>query len=179
MMWSGSNLKMGYSGQLLITFDADQFMSTGDGPFLNAIYSHAINQLGINDHGRFTQNIIFTTDNWNIPQPVTIIGIEDYIVDDNTTNSIGITIKSADSVFNGLTDNFTVSVIDSTRIIPISFSATNPSVTEGTDNSSNSVALAFRPRSNVTVSFTSQDTGEFRISDTLTFSPDNWVMDSH
>ena len=139
----------------------------------NAIYSHAINQLElmIMKVG-FTQNIIFTPDNWNIPQPVTIIGIEDYIVDDNTTNSIGITIKSADSVFNGLTDNFTVGVIDSTRIIPISFSATNPSVTEGTDNSSNSVALAFRPRSNVTVSFTSQDTGSsgFLIP---TFSPDN------
>ena len=86
-MWSGSNLKIGYNGQLLITFDANQFMSTGDGPFLSAIYSHAINQLGINDHEvGFTQNITFTPDNWNIPQPVTLIGIEDYVVDDEVAS---------------------------------------------------------------------------------------------
>ena len=174
-MWSSSDLPAGYLGRVVLTFDMDQFTRNGDLAFVAAIYRDLVGlAYYTNNEFNFTKTLTFTPDNWNVPQIVTIAGIEDFIVDDNSTTTMNAHMISNDPSYGDYTNTFTVNVIDSRIDVPFIVNPNTPTVAEGTDNSSSTLALQTKPIKNVNVTFTSHDTGEVVTSTTLTFSPDNW-----
>ncbi|MGD8593219.1 MAG: hypothetical protein PVF82_10330, partial [Gammaproteobacteria bacterium] len=47
-------------------------------------------------------SILFTTDNWNSPQTVTVTGVDDTIVDGDVNYNVGFDVQSTDSDYNAM-----------------------------------------------------------------------------
>ena len=79
-------------------------------------------------------SLTFTPSNWNIPQTVTITGVDDPVVDGNIAYTINLYSSSTDSDYNGLT--YTVSVTNNDN-------DTNPPLYAGGSGSSQSQSQSF------------------------------------
>ncbi len=119
--------------------------------------------------------IIFTADNWNTPQTVTVTGVNDDI-DNNPdrTATISHTITGSGHDIVTVAD-VTVTVIDD-DVAAVSVAPVEGLVTTeagGTDTFT--VVLDSQPTSSVTIGLTSSDTTEGTVSTAqLTFTADNW-----
>ncbi len=113
------------------------------------------------------QRLTFTPANWDVPQNVTLTGVQDMNVVDNMST---ITLSA-----NGLRDRVvpvTVQDDDTQAIVP---SAMNLMVAEG-GMASVQVALAFEPAANVTVAVMVDDVGAaLAMPAMLTFTPANYA----
>ena len=114
-------------------------------------------------------SVVFGTGNWSTAQTISLIGVEDGIVDGNLATNLTVYIdNSSDSDYNTGIDNATVAVnsIDSSSISAITLTTTGGnSVTESSGTTDTfTVALATRPAQNVTVTLTSADTGEVTVT---------------
>ncbi len=114
-------------------------------------------------------SVVFGTGNWSTAQTISLIGVEDGIVDGNLATNLTVYIdNSTDSNYNTGIDNATVAVnsIDSSSISAITLTTTGGnSVTESSGTTDTfTVALATRPAQNVTVTLTSADTGEVTVA---------------
>jgi large repetitive protein len=122
-------------------------------------------------------SVVFTTDNWNAPQTVTVSGADDMIADGNQAYSIvtGLAV-STDSGYSGMnaadvaltnTDNETAGF----TISPTSGLTTSEAGTTATFT----IRLNSKPLGNVTVGLTSSNTNEGTVSPaSVTFTTDNW-----
>ena len=81
-----------------------------------------------NNEFNFTKTLTFTPDNWNVPQIVTIAGIEDFIVDDNSTTTMNAYMISNDPSYGDYTNTFTVNVIE--ELMFLSVNPNTPTVTK-------------------------------------------------
>jgi len=122
-------------------------------------------------------SLTFTPANWNAPQTVTVIGIDDAFVDGNQVYTIATNpASSTDPKYNGL-DAADVSVTnldnDSAGFV---VSPTSGLVTsEGGQSDVFTVVLLSQPTDNVTINLSSSDTTEGTIvPSSLTFTPANW-----
>jgi len=123
--------------------------------------------------------LIFTSTDWNIPQTVTVTGVDDVLFDGIRVTYINIAVFDAVSAdeYGGapsisiLADTYDNEVADYTVVE----SGGSTVVSEDGDTDSFTVVLEERPGSNVAFSVTSQDQEEGFVAPlTLTFTPANW-----
>jgi hypothetical protein len=127
-----------------------------------------------------TSSLTFTTNNWNIPQTVTVTGVDDAINDGPVAYTIVLgAATSNDGAYNGL-DPSDVSVINADNDAPgITVSPTSGLVTtEAGGTATFNVHLNTAPTANVTIGLSSSDTTEGTVSPaSLTFDNTNWNID--
>jgi Calx-beta domain len=125
-----------------------------------------------------TSSLTFTAANWNVPQAVTVTGVDDFVADGNIAYQIVTSISSLDPVYGRINppdvsvtnlDNDTAGV----RVTPTSGLVT----TEAGGTASFSVVLTSQPTANVTIGLSSSDPGEGTVSvSSLTFTPADWNL---
>ncbi len=123
--------------------------------------------------------LTFTPDNWNTPQIVTVIGVDDAIVDGNqlTTITLAIDDATSDNAFDALADKtvLVTTTDNDTAGFTVTETSGGTSVSESGTTDTFSVVLNAAPLSNVLITVTSGDTGEGVVAPaTLTFTPANW-----
>jgi hypothetical protein len=126
-------------------------------------------------------SLVFTELDWNIPQTVTITGVDDFVADGNIPYTI-ITdsISSNDSEYNALDPSADIADVDVTNAdndtAGISVSPnTNLWTSEGGEVEKISVLLQSRPTTPILLTITSSPLGEGTISpSSFTINPDPW-----
>jgi hypothetical protein len=117
----------------------------------------------------------FDNTNWNVAQPITLSGVEDYLIDGNQSSTISYTLSSTDTTepFHNAFGSYSASIVDSgTRLFVVSDDS--PSVNEGY-SSTITFALDSAPNGTVTVNLSSADDNETTVSPTtLTFNSGNY-----
>jgi hypothetical protein len=125
-----------------------------------------------------TSTLVFTSQNWNVPQTVVVTGVDDLVIDGNQTFQILTSpLISSDSRFNGVNPiDLTITNIDNDHA-GITVTPTSGLVTtEQGGTSSFYVSLSSKPFSNVTIGVSSSNTKEGTVSlSTLVFTPTNWM----
>jgi hypothetical protein len=121
-------------------------------------------------------SLTFNTGNWNVPQPVTVTGADDFKKDGNKTYKIVTAAAiSTDLSYNGINaaDVTVINVDNDSPNLNWTYNLPLTVVEGGTTNYS--LALATQPDSNVVVTVTSLDTNVATVSPTnLTFTPLDW-----
>ena len=122
-------------------------------------------------------SLTFTTDNWNVPQKVTVTGVDDSVVDGPIAYTIVLApAVSADPAYNGL-DPADVSAVNADNDqAGVSITPTAGLVTtEAGGSATFSIRLNSQPSANVTIGLSSSNPGEGVPSPTaVTFTPANW-----
>ena len=132
--------------------------------------------LGLNGSDEFSvsDNLSFSSSDWNTVKTVTVTGADDDVADDNQTSTLTLSSSSSDSYYNGLSDNVTVTTTDNDTV-GLVLSGTNATVSENRTTSTFTVQLNSAPTADVTLSLSDNDTTEVLASPTtLTFSSGNW-----
>lgn len=119
--------------------------------------------------------VVFTSDNWDTPQTVTISAIDDFVAEGDHTGTVSHTVTSDDADYDGLgADDVVVNVADNdTAGVVITESGGSTNVSEDGQTDTYTVVLTSQPTANVTVFIT---TGSELNSDPVrvTFTPENW-----
>jgi len=123
-----------------------------------------------------TTSLVFGTADWNIPQTVTVTGVNDGISDGNQLYTIQLApTVSTDPLYQNL-DPADVNVTNIDNDSPgFDVSPVSGNTTEAGGSASFTVALTSVPTADVSMSVSSTDTteGEVNVS-SLTFTPGNW-----
>ena len=125
----------------------------------------------------FPASVTFTPTNYNVPQTITVTGVDDTIADGNQVYTVVTApATSVDPRYSGLDaadvtavnlDNETAAVL----VTPTSGVRTS----EYGDGDTFTMVLSMAPSADVTVNLSSSDTGEATVSTTaVTFTPANW-----
>jgi hypothetical protein len=116
-----------------------------------------------------SSNLVFTAANWNVPQNITITGVNDDVDDGDTTfNLVSGAATSTDADYNGL-DAFDMpitNVDNDTSAFTVSAVTGGGITTEAGANQTFTIALASKPSANVVITLTSSNEAEGRISRT-------------
>ena len=122
-------------------------------------------------------SLTFTSVNWNVPQTVTVTGVNDAVDDgDIAYSSVNAPATSADATYNGV-DPLDVAVINADGdtagiIVTPTFGRIT---TEGLGTTNFAVRLLAQPTADVTIGLSSDDTTEGTVSpSSLTFTAVNW-----
>jgi hypothetical protein len=122
-------------------------------------------------------SVTFTSANWNLPQTVNVVGVDDAISDGNQTYTVvSSTTASTDPAYNGLpVANVSVTNTDN-DIAGITVDPTTGLLTsEFLDQDTFTIVLNAAPTANVTIALASSDTTEATVSPaSVTFTPANW-----
>ncbi len=123
--------------------------------------------------------LLFTPENWNTPQTVTLSGVNDYRIDGDQVTTITISIDQAasDDAFDALADQTVTVTTTDDNVAGFSVSHTDGDTTVSEDGTTDtfSVMLDVAPSSNVVILVSSSDLGEVTVATTsLTFTPTNW-----
>ncbi len=121
------------------------------------------------------KTLIFTPQNWNIAQNVTLTAVNDFISQGNRLDPIQHTVTSTDSQYNGIAVSpVVVNIADNdTAGVIITSTGTSLNVTEGGATDSYSVVLKSQPTANVSIAIKT-DNQLTTSSQTLTFTTQNW-----
>ena len=122
-------------------------------------------------------SLTFTTNNWNVPQTVTVTGVDDTIVDGPITYSIVLSPAiSADPAYTGLVPPPVTAVNADNDQAGVTVTPTSGLVTtEGGGSVSFSVRLNSQPAAEVVIGLSSSNLGEGTVSPaSLTFNSTNW-----
>ncbi|MBD2043328.1 Calx-beta domain-containing protein [Microcoleus sp. FACHB-672] len=122
--------------------------------------------------------LTFTSENWNLPQIVTIAGVDDAIADGNTVSTIVTEpATSADPKYNAFNpEDISITNLDndSARVL-ITESGSSTNLTEGGSSDSYTVVLTTQPTTIVTLNLFADS--QLNIStNSLTFTPENWQV---
>ena len=171
-----------------ITVDADADLTTSEGGgqatfsvVLNAAPSADVRiAVESDDDGEGTATpalLLFTPENWNAPQIVTIHGVDDSLKDGDQEYSIVLAAaESSDADYDGLNaDDVPLTNIDNeTAGVTLDFGAGLTTSEDGGDATFR-IVLNAQPTANVTFSLESSDEGEGVAAPTsITFTPANW-----
>ncbi|MGA7615928.1 MAG: Calx-beta domain-containing protein, partial [Thermoanaerobaculia bacterium] len=122
-------------------------------------------------------NVVFTAANWNVPQTVTAIGVDDLIDDgDQAWTIVTANAVSTDPAYNGLpvADVSAVNLDNDTSGVTV-MPSSGLSTTEAGGSGSFTIVLDTQPASNVTITLSSSDTTEGTVSPiAVTFTSSNW-----
>jgi hypothetical protein len=124
-------------------------------------------------------SLTFHTNDWNVPQAVTITGVDDAVVDGTVSYTIVLSpATSDDETYNGL-DPVDVSVANKDNDGGITVAPTSGLVTtEAGGTATFAIHLNKQPTANVTISLTSSDLTEGTVSpSSVTFDTSNWAAD--
>lgn len=121
-------------------------------------------------------SLTFTPANWNIPRPVTVIGVNDDVDDGNIAYSVVLSpATSSDASYNGAnpTDISLTNLDDDTANVIVTPISGN--TTEAGGTATFTVVLATQPTANVNIALSSTDTTEGTVAPaSLQFTPTSW-----
>ncbi|MEQ9410332.1 MAG: right-handed parallel beta-helix repeat-containing protein [Fuerstiella sp.] len=123
--------------------------------------------------------LIFTPSNWNVPQNVTVRGMDDEIVDGPVNAAVAVTVEASDSddAFDLLPAQSVSVVIADDDVAEFSLSQSSVTVSESGTRDSFTVRLERAPLSDVELQIFSSDTAEATVNPhTLTFTPFSWNL---
>ncbi|MBO9664109.1 choice-of-anchor U domain-containing protein [Dokdonella sp.] len=121
--------------------------------------------------------VTFTAANWNVPQNVSVIGVDD-LVDDGDVAYAVVTAPaiSADPGYNGrdAADAAVTNLDDDTAAIAVSTTG-GLNTTEAGGTATFTIVLGSQPTADVTIALSSSDTGEGTVAPaSVTFTAANW-----
>ncbi len=124
-------------------------------------------------------SLTFNASNWNVPQTVTVAGVNDFIIDGTQTSLITVSINDALSsdFFDAVADQTLNATTADNDVAGFVVNQTSGStvVTEGGTTDTFTIALTAQPASNVVLNVTGSNSNEATVSPSvLTFSPGNW-----
>lgn len=122
-------------------------------------------------------SVNFTSANWNIPQTVTVTGVNDDVQDGTISYTIiSGQATSTDPLYNAINPSDVPAINTDNDIAGFTFSSTSGFITtEAGDQASFTVNLNSEPTANVVITLTSGDISEGTVSPTsITFTPMNW-----
>ncbi len=123
-----------------------------------------------------TEAVIFNANNWDIPQVVTVTGVNDNIVDGDIEYQIISTVESEDDNYNGfeLTE-ITLTNLDNDVAEVILTPPPEPFTSEDGDSVEFEFVLSSQPFANVIINLESSNPNEGRLStETVIFNAENW-----
>ena len=120
-------------------------------------------------------SLTFTSSNWNTAQTITVTGVNDNrIGDDSATVTLSVIDASSDNNFDALADQSISLTLTNDDSASFSISTTALTITE-TGNGTFTAVLGAQPDADVVISVTSSDTAEATVSQSsLTFTSSNW-----
>ncbi len=120
-------------------------------------------------------NLTFTPVDWNVPQTVTLTGVDDGVVDGAQPYSINLSATtSTDANYDGLTSG-KVGAINIDNEAGVSLDASTITTTEAGGTATFSIWLNTAPTGDVTLTLSSSDTGEAAVSPaSLKFTPSDY-----
>ncbi len=121
--------------------------------------------------------IVFTAQNWNAPQTVTLTGVDDQETDGEQIVAIRLgPSQSSDSNYQDLSPgDVSVICVDDESPGVLVTPVTGLTTSESGGSATFTVVLASRPSADVTIALTSSDPSEGTVRPaSLTFSPQNW-----
>ncbi len=124
-----------------------------------------------------TSTLTFTAANWSTPQVVTVMGVDDSVVDGDQDTAVTIAVDddNSDNAFDGIADQTVTATTADDDTAAFTLSTTTVSVTEAGSTDTFTVVLDTQPLSDVVFMVVSADTGEATVSaPTLTFTNANW-----
>ncbi|MEL7034765.1 MAG: DUF4347 domain-containing protein [Cyanobacteria bacterium J06592_8] len=136
-----------------------------------------LNSSNPNEGSLTISEIVFTPENWNIPQIVIVTGVDDNITDGDLSYSILTDVAvSDDPVYNGINPDDVILVNADNEIPGITVTPVEGLVTSETEGSDTfELVLNTEPIDNVTIGISSSDITEGIVStDAVTFTPENW-----
>ena len=121
-------------------------------------------------------SLTFTPLNWNVPQTVTITGVDDLLADGTITyNIVTGALSSTDSFYNNLNPaDVSVTNTDNEVAGVAVFPATGLITTEGGGTATFTLVLNTQPTANVTIGLSSSDLTEGTVSPPIVFTTANW-----
>ncbi len=119
--------------------------------------------------------LIFTTDNWNTPQDVTVTVLDDDI-DNPDTRTTTVTHTIIGGGYDGVNvaDVMVTATDDDVVGVTVSESSDVTTVAENDGTDTYTVVLHTEPTADVTITPVSDDSAVATVSAALTFTPDNW-----
>ena len=138
--------------------------------------------LGTDDAGESAPtptSLTFTNANWNVPQPVTVTGVDDSLVDGTQVSQISIVVNDAasDDAFDALADHVVdvTTTDDDVAGFTVAETAGATSVSESGTTDTLTVVLDAQPIASVVFDVSSANTSEVTVSPaTLTFDDSTW-----
>ena len=119
----------------------------------------------------------FTVDNWNVPQEVEVISVDDNLADKDQVAYISMSTKSNDKNFNNLkakSPEYTIVDNETANLVVL---ANNTTISPDTNNAQIKIRLSSAPEQPVSVMFVSSNTKVANIDTILTFTKDNYDKD--
>ena len=121
--------------------------------------------------------LTFAPEDWNVPQTVTVTGVDDARIDGSQTTSVTVSVAAAisdDHFADVAAQTVSVTTTDD-DVAGFTLSKSIAIVSETGTTETFSVVLTAQPETSVTLTVTSSDTGEATVSPaTLVFSPGGW-----
>ena len=122
-----------------------------------------------------TSTLSFDNSNWNVPQAVTVVGLDDQMVNGNQTYQITGVASSSDNLFKGAAMPVVTVVNKEADAAGFSVSTANLTTTESGGKGSFTVALTSQPLATVTLNLTNGNPGQGSLSTSrLIFGANNW-----
>lgn len=124
-----------------------------------------------------SKSLTFDSDNWDVPQPVTVTANDDVVKDGTTTSIITLAVdrESSDSLFNNITEKTVTVTIHDNDVAGIQLSEQQLTVSESGTEANFGVELTAKPVSDVVLAIGDFNDGLISVSPTtLTFTSDNW-----
>ncbi|MDH5560220.1 MAG: hypothetical protein OEY59_05135 [Deltaproteobacteria bacterium] len=121
-------------------------------------------------------SLVFTANNWNANQVVSVTGVDDAVADGNQTVAINLSMAaSSDPDYDNLKPPSVLTVNIDNDSAGYIVSGVRGSTTESGGQASFSIELTSQPTGNVEVSVASSNTGEATVYPaSLVFTPNNW-----
>jgi hypothetical protein len=121
-------------------------------------------------------NLTFTAANWNVPQIVTVSGVDDLLDDGNISYSILTAAStSADPIYNGVdAADVTLSNVDNDSASILVLPVTPLTITEAGTPGSFTVQLKSQPTADVTIAFASTNPQAATVPASIVFTAANW-----
>ena len=120
-------------------------------------------------------SMTFDATNWNVPQSVTVTGLDDYVVNGTQTYQINGTGASADPLYNNLAMSAVTVVNQETDVARIAVTPTSLTTAETGTSASFGVTLTSQPIAPVTINLGMSVAGQGSLSQTsLAFDSSNW-----
>lgn len=184
----GSGGQDGGSGTVIVTANPNMQTTESGGsssftvklsmqPTANVVLN--LSSSNLNEGNPSVHSLVFTPQNWNQAQTVTVTGVDDLMLDGSQTYKIIISpAVSSDSRFNGFDPpDVAVTNLDNDSAGIVVTPTSGLITTEQGGTSSFNVVLTSQPSANVTINLSSSNTQEGTISvSTLIFTPQNWLF---
>lgn len=130
-----------------------------------------------NDNGELVviPPVIFTPSNWSTPQPVSVVAIDDSIIEGPHTDYLNYSTSSSDTAFNGLSGDNVVTVNITDNDAPgANVIVTDDITSEDGDTGQFCITLLTQPSADVTIALSSSDTNEASVPPSITILAANW-----